>query len=373
MNTHDDLRDVLRSLESQAPDPSAMQRRVLAAELSGPNRRRQLKRMALPATVAAAIIAGAVTLAAIEAEPSATHSATSPSTRVPSPTTAAPTSAPPTVSRPTPVELTWTFAVGHVTGYAIVRDQIAAGYQSASITVPGADKDIGSLTVYPPSNTTPSDVRRASTGQQVDVRGSSGHFRYVGQMALLSWPTTTGGWAVIEGDWDRSVARQSELAIADATDTGARDVLKLDFGVGYLPPSLSVSGATFIPSFGGLPHMELDLVDDKPGQDVPGGEHTPAVLIQRGALTQQNGQPGTSTFKANMTVNGRPAEYSGKKPFRAISIRLAGNTTLDIIVDETHYSVYSKQDLLRIARSIVPVGDPAKPSTWAPADSVLPH
>ncbi len=374
MNTLDDLNLVLRDLERCAPDLDDV-RRSLATELAAPPR--SARRFVLPAAAAAAVAAVAIVAITLTSgngehpgvQPGDSHPPTSPQ---PTPTS---TPAPPTTKNQS-IDLTWHFSVQPVPGYAIVRESISANDQSARVTQSGANKDSGEIDVYAPGFV-PRELNTLRKGDHpISVRGHRGYFAVTGDRSATIWQYADGAWAEVSGDWgysaggvDANAALMGELRIADAVDTTHSDPLRIDFTLGYLPSALHLRNTTFWANpFGQGPLCQLEFVDDLAGQP-SGGTTIAAVTINRTGVTQDTGQPGNSAFTPNMTVGGRPAQYS--KGF--LAVRYPNNTELSISVDAKHYARYPKAELIKIAEQAAPAGDPSAPNTWSTGNKAVPQ
>ena len=374
MNTVDDLNLVLRDLEHCAPDLDDVRRRLAAAEPAAP--RRSVRRFVLPSAAAAAVAAVsivAITLTSGDGE----HRSVPPGHASPPPTSARPT---PTSTPPPPVtdhsiDLTWRFAVQPVPGYTIVRESISATDQMARVTQKNANKDIGEIDVYNPG-VVPRELHALRHGHKISVRGHRGYFAVIGHRSATIWQYAHEAWAEVSGDWgysasgvDPNAALMGELQIADAVDTSRSAPLRIDFTLGYLPSGLKLRNTIFWANpFGQGPLCELDFVDDVAGQ-ASGGSTVAAVTITRTGVTQDTGQPGNSAFTPNMTVGGRPAQYSTG----FLAVRYPNGTELSISVDKKHVGRYPKSELVKIAEHAAPAGDPSAPSTWATGSKAVPQ
>jgi hypothetical protein len=367
MNSLYDLDVVLRDLERCAPDLDDV-RLGLAAELAIP--RRSVRRFALPAAAAAAVAAIAVVAITVTSG-DGEHGAVPPG----HPQSSTPTQPSPTPTHSHSVDLTWHFAVHPVPGYVIVRESISAEDQTARVTQKAANKDIGGIDVYPPG-VVPPELDTLSKGHRISVKGHRGYFAVTGERSATIWQYANGAWAEVSGDWgysargvDANAALMAELPIADAVDTTQADPLRIDFTLGYLPSALHLRNATFwADPFGQGPLCELDFVDDVAGQS-SGNSTIAAMTITRTAVTQDTGQPGNTAFTPNMTVGGRPAQYSAG----FLAVRYPNNTELSITVDANHLGRYPKAELVKVAEQAAPAGDPSTPRTWATGNKAVPQ
>lgn len=406
MNDLKDLADLLQDLERHAPDLAGVQTR-LARGLT--DRRHRAARRVVPLLAAAVVVALAVglTLALgggrgkpvpagqFSTSPAVTGSAapSAPDSRASqlrssverqASSAASATSRAASAAAVTPMNVedaVWQFTVRPVPGYAFAREVTTTGYQQAVVTQLGAVKDIGEVDVYPAGPAAPADLTTMTGSQTVQVNGTTGRFGVVTSdsdlRAALIWQLRPGTWAVVVGDWgstgaglapDTSIARGPELAIARAV-VPASDAVRADFRLGWLPAGLSVSGTTYFGPTRGGPSFELDLVDDIPGVPTP-VTPGPAVSINRSPDVQSS-QPG-STFRPNLSIDGRPAEYSESPTGRSVAVRYPDGTIFVVSVDANHLNRYSKADVIRIATEAAPVGTPGRTASWLPLTKALP-
>ena len=358
-----DLVDVLREQERHAPEPAAVRHRLAESLATDPPASR---RWLLP--VAAVIVIALVAIGAALLAGGGRDRSTPPGRITKAPEIRVSTA--PSVPRPTggtasanhePWDhpLRWSFAVTTVSGYSIYREQCSPQVQSARVTVPGANKDIGGIDYYP-DRVRPTDLDRVRKPQPVSVDGQAGTFGRVGGETVLLWQVQGGDWAEISGDWPAS-QRDELVRIARAVhpaDTAER----MNVRIGWLPTGLVVTNSTYYDAAHTGPYFSVEFGDDLAGT---------ALSISRGEYVQST-QPG-SAFHRNATVNGRPAEYDSGSDGASLAVRYADGSFLLVDVPKDHAARYDRSVLIRIAQHVTPAGDWSRPATWIPSSQGLPH
>ena len=358
-----ELVDVLREQERHAPDADAVRRRVAQAlATERPNPRRWL--LPVAAVVAVALVAVGVTLLAGGGRDRSTPpgrmstAPTAPMSTVPSaprPTGGTATA----VHEPWPHPLRWSFAVGNVPGYSIYREQCSPEDQMARVTVPGANKDIGGIDVYP-DRVRPDDLDRVRRPQSVSVNGQPATFGRVGGETVLLWQVDGQAWAEVSGDWPAS-QRDELVRIARAVRPADAPV-RMNLRIGWLPAGLVATNSTFYDAAHTGPYFAVEFGDGQAGT---------AMTISRGQDVQSS-QPG-SAFHRNATVNGRPAEYETGSFGASLAVRYADGSVVLVDVPKDHAARYDRATLFRIAGHLTPAGTWSRPSTWIPSSAGLPH
>jgi hypothetical protein len=321
-------------------------------------------------------------------------------------------------------ELGYTISVGAVSGYITSSSYLLGDRETTEVILPGEDGVIaGEVVAYPRGGFDPTEVRR---GRPVTVQGHPGYFGpsissadQIDHLATptrpltLAWETAPDRWIAVQG-WDATgtpaLQRRhldpftEEMRVARAVDASTTRPLLLPYRVGYLPAGLRHGGGRATPSL-------------EPGWDwdsylwfVGAGQTGPAQSSRTTFSISARPAHGRVAVNGSLSVNGHPAQFfphghpatlpaqpsmpptltltpSAKAGTQAQHPRLIPINRIsypaspiphvgvgrpgppDLVVDFGRVEViitgaYSKDELLRVARSMTIARDVDNLSAW---------
>lgn len=298
-------------------------------------------------------------------------------------------------------DLHFSVAVGPITGYKPGSPYLATDREAINIELASDDEVMaGEVVAYAAGAYDPSAVR---TGQPVNVQGHRGYFamttssadqvdgvQHPSKVPTLAWEFTPDRWVAVQG-WDAATTPAlkrldpltEEKRVARAVDTSAVKPLLLPYQVGYLPAGLQRGGGR---DYGIADDWTsyLWFVDSRPSSTPNGNE----LSITAGAKRYAGDVRGT------FTIDGHPAVYEPVRhgsppplpsaisplptptetpsaqrivPGGGSSVTRLSDPSLTVDLGPAVLTIrgnYSKDELVKIARSITPASNVNDRSTW---------
>jgi len=372
MRTNQDLQGAFALLEEQADAYGAPEITTHPAKPVRVRRERgHLRRNVLAVAVTAAVVGGGI------------YAATSMRS---SGDEARPAGPPPVLGpTPSPVKLQFTFTVGPVAGVTVDYHGVYRKEQSADITWDGDGGVYAGLDVYTPGGF---DPKQAMThGTKVTVGTHVGNWDPTHHDAgetvdgkdlfrpTLTWQYGRNSWATVQFE-PTNVASPNLLdkaiTLAETIRTGGASTLRLPFKIGYLPPDLVPELAYVSQSHPGSGRIGLsDGV--RPDDSTLGGLSIEAMENITGSET---------TCSKRVSVQGTTAcfrnlhKYADEPGSKVVGRELSFETParmVTITIDRSHLGMYSDEDMVKVARSLIFAPSLADYNTWYDARTVLPH
>lgn len=329
--TEQDLRAVLRALESDAPNVPD----ILAATYRRHRRRttrRRIAGMAAVAVLTGALMAGAVTV------PNLVGSKEQPATTLANP-------------------LTFRFAVDDIPGARAEFYRLHARMQSATV-VRGSTHpaivdvfDRGGLTASQAQFRSGVDAGQVlRTGEAVDVNGKPGWYFTTNPLIghdsasgpVVAWEYAPDSWAMVRGADQATVDRGQVLSVARAVRFDRTTPCRVPFRVGYLPSGLrsGVTDATWTMA----PGLVLTYLQT--------GDTTLKITASRDS---------TGTPPAPVPPSQHPREEVDLGPFTVlVETWTFGKPDLP------------REEVVKVIQSVSRAGDWDDLSTWLAADEAIP-
>lgn len=386
MQTTTDLREALAELADHAPHECDVP--LTTHPPIGPARRHRRVRAVVPAAVAAVAVAAVVSVSAVAAHHVKRGHDSQPAATRPRPTPPATTSA--TIEPTSPRS---TFAVGAVPGYDVWRTTVDRRYQAIELGSTGVS---ATVTIFEAGVYSPSLAER---GQPVTVNGHRGYYANIGQSPLtfppepdnqpltsksVVWEYAPDAWAVSQLEASNSGlaghdVRADELRIAEAVHATPPQPLRLPFRLGYRPSTAVLKAAgSVLPANG---NWAGTLGFDDSTSPVAGrvvGETKCTVWV--GPIDPRDQSPTSTKGLTPIVIDGHHGYLVAAtgEPGKIDRLELFyDNAELIIRGDNASLGstalIYSKAELVNLAKHVTLASDLSNPSTWFDATTALPH